>query len=121
MRQFPTQAEALLWEELRRKQLTGYKLRRQHIVYLFIVGFYCPKAKWIIEIDGEIHLTQTDYDRFREDTWAALGYMVLRFSNEQVLGEMSEVLDEIGEKLKEEQPLSWPFPLKGEGNLRSRG
>ena len=102
MRQFPTRAEALLWEELRRKQLAGYKFRRQHIIYLFIVDFYCPKAKLIIEIDGEIHLTQTDYDQFREDTLTAMGYMVLRFSNEQVMGEMSKVLDEIREKLKEE-------------------
>ena len=101
MRQCPTQAEPLLWEELRRKQLAGYKFRRQHIIYLFIVDFYCPKAKLIIEIDGEIHLAQADYDSYRQDVLKQMGYKVLRFSNTQIIKEMAWVLDEIRKELEE--------------------
>ena len=101
MRQCPTRAEAMLWEELRRKQLAGYKFRRQHIIYLFIVDFYCPKAKLIIEIDGEIHLAQADYDSYRQDVLKQMGYKVLRFSNTQIIKEMAWVLDEIRKELEE--------------------
>ena len=101
MRCFPTEAEAVLWESLRRKQLSGYKFRRQHIIQTFIVDFYCPKAKLIIEIDGGIHLAQVDYDVFREDVLIQLGYSVIRFSNEQVLEHTFSVCEEIGRKLLE--------------------
>jgi len=99
MRQFPTQVEALLWEELRRKRLSGFKFRRQHIIYLFIVDFYCPEAKLVIEIDGGIHRAQADYDQYREGALIAMGYKVLRFSNEAVMGEMPMVLNEISRSL----------------------
>jgi leucyl-tRNA synthetase len=101
MRQFPTRAEALLWEELRRKQLSGFKFRRQHIIYLFIVDFYCSEAKLVIEIDGGIHKAQADYDQYREDVLLTMGYKVLRFTNEEVMGKMSMVLGEIMKNLSE--------------------
>ena len=58
MRKEPTNAEALLWVRLRKRQLDGLKFRRQHIVQYFIVDFYCPRVKLVIEIDGPVHDVQ---------------------------------------------------------------
>ncbi|MBG0770559.1 MAG: endonuclease domain-containing protein [Anaerolineaceae bacterium] len=102
MRRYPTEAEALLWEALRKKQLDDFKFRRQHIIQTFIVDFYCPKKKMIIEIDGDIHITQAKYDAFREDALTQMGYTVIRFTNEQVMEQTSSVLGEIRRILSEE-------------------
>jgi very-short-patch-repair endonuclease len=53
----------------------------------------------VVEVDGEIHLSQTEYDAYREDVLAQMGYTVLRFTNEQVLGGINDVLMEIRRKL----------------------
>ncbi len=66
MRKTPTHSELLMWRELRKGQLGGYKFRRQHIIRTFIVDFYCPDVKLVIEIDGGIHQTQLEYDQIRE-------------------------------------------------------
>jgi very-short-patch-repair endonuclease len=99
MRQYPTEAEVVLWEALRRKQIDGFRFRRQHVIHTFIVDFYCPEVKLVVEVDGEIHLSQTEYDAYREDVLAQMGYTVLRFTNEQVLGGINDVLMEIRRKL----------------------
>ena len=51
-----TDAEKILWERLRNKQLLGLKFRRQHPINIFIVDFYCHKIKLVVEVDGKIHL-----------------------------------------------------------------
>ncbi|QRN84405.1 endonuclease domain-containing protein [Chloroflexota bacterium] len=101
MRRNPTETEALLWEVLRKKQMDGFRFRRQHIIHTFIVDFYCPEAKLIIEIDGGIHAAQTEYDGFREEVLVQMGYGVIRFTNEQVMKKVSTVLEEIRIKLSE--------------------
>ena len=95
MRQSPTPAEALLWQHLRKSRLAGYKFRRQHIVQTFIVDFYCPAGKLVIEIDGGVHESQKDYDQIREMDLEEMGYQVLRFKNETVLKNTNWVLKEI--------------------------
>src|SRR5674476_120698 len=54
-RKVPTISEAQLWHELRDKKLAGLKFRRQHTIHPFIVDFFCPAHKLIIEVDGDIH------------------------------------------------------------------
>jgi len=103
MRQSPTPAEALLWRTLRNKKLAGYKFRRQHIIHIFIVDFYCPVKKLIIEIDGSVHDQQIEYDRIRTKDLQAMGYQVLRFSNEAVLEETPQVLETILLALSDEK------------------
>lgn len=61
-----TQAEEILWEHLKKKQLNGYKFRRQHPVFKFIVDFYCHKAKLVVELDGEYHNRMTKRSRIRK-------------------------------------------------------
>lgn len=95
MRKNPTIAEALLWGELKAKKLAGYKFRRQHPLGSFIVDFYCPSKKLVIEVDGPFHANQTANDRLGEVILQTKGYQVLRFSNDQVEHHLNEVLEEI--------------------------
>ncbi len=92
MRAEPTQAEASLWEKLRKRQLGGLKFRRQHVIYAFIVDFYCPAAKLVIEIDGSVHAKQKKYDKAREAYLAAMGYKTIRFGNLDVAENIEMVL-----------------------------
>jgi very-short-patch-repair endonuclease len=90
-----TPAEACLWSALRNKQLEGLRFRCQHPVGNFILDFYCAARKLVVEVDGEIHEQQIDYDGERTSKLAEYGYRVLRFSNEQILNNLTEVLSEI--------------------------
>ena len=90
-----TPAEALLWSALRNKQLEGLRFRCQHPVGNFILDFYCPSCKLVVEVDGEIHDLQTEYDDARSTQLAEYGYRVLRFSNEQVMNDLPQVVAEI--------------------------
>jgi very-short-patch-repair endonuclease len=92
LRSNPTASESRLWEHLRKEQLRGYKFRRQHIIRVFIVDFYSPSSKLIIEIDGPIHRSQKEQDAERDRALQTLGYRVLRFTNDQVDNELETVL-----------------------------
>ena len=91
-RQTPTEAEDKLWQSLRGRKLCGHKFRRQHSIERFIVDFYCSEAKLVIEVDGEIHLEQVDQDVARQEWLEAQGHRVIRFSNEQVLHSLGDIL-----------------------------
>ncbi len=99
MRQAPTEAEDLLWQHLRNRQVKGYKFRRQHALDRFIVDFYCRDANLIIEVDGPIHERQRVEDQEHQEYLNLLGFQVIRFSNEQVLCNIKTVLDEIARRL----------------------
>ena len=97
LRNNPTLAERILWHSLRNRRLLGFKFRRQAGIGRYIADFYCPKAKLVIEIDGESHLPHEAkvYDSIRTDFINELGLRVLRFSNDEVLYENSNVLKNI--------------------------
>lgn len=97
LRQHLTPAEAQLWGVLCRRQLAGLKFRCQHPIGRFIVDFYCPSCKLVIEVDGDIHTQQIVYDEARTEQLQAFGYQVLRFTNEEVLRDLQTVLDRIVE------------------------
>jgi len=92
-----TDAEQMLWQRLRRKQILGLQFYRQKPILNFIVDFYCPAANLIIECDGGQHYTVEglDADRVRDEVLAELGLIVLRFDNRQVLTEIEAVLEQI--------------------------
>lgn len=104
MRENPTPAEAALWESLKSKNL-GDKFRRQHPVDEFIPDFVCLSKKLIIEVDGDIHDSQLEEDQARTDVLEKLGYKVLRFRNEEVLGDLESVLDTIKKELDQREKL----------------
>ena len=88
-------AEARLWSAIKNKQLEGLRFRCQHPVGNFILDFYCPSCKLVVEVDGEIHDRRINYDDARTSKLAEHGYTVLRFSNEQVMNDLPGVLAEI--------------------------
>jgi len=89
-----TPAEKLLWMNIRNRKLGGLKFRRQHPVDRFIADFYCHEKRVVIEVDGGIHLNidQLEYDRTRTVVLNNWGIEVMRFTNEEVLCSMSNVL-----------------------------
>ncbi|AFZ49951.1 endonuclease domain-containing protein [Dactylococcopsis salina] len=90
-----TPAERVLWEALRNKRLKGLRFRCQHPVGNFILDFYCASCKLAIELDGEIHEHQQEYDHERSEKLAEYGYRVIRFSNEEVINNLPQVLAKI--------------------------
>ncbi|MGA1410764.1 MAG: endonuclease domain-containing protein [Prochlorotrichaceae cyanobacterium] len=97
LRQNLTPAEERLWNALRGRKLKGLRFRCQHPVGRFILDFYCPSCKLVVEVDGGIHDQQQDYDKARSDRLEAFGYKVLRFTNDAVMNDLSNVLSEIAE------------------------
>jgi len=96
-----TDAERLLWSEVRRKQLKGYQFYRQKIIGNYIVDFYCPKARLIIEIDGGQHYNDEGIkkDRIRDDYMRDHKSKVLRFSDREVFKNLNGVIERIYENL----------------------
>jgi very-short-patch-repair endonuclease len=85
MRKRPTDAEALLWAKLRGRRHDGNRWHRQRPIAGYIVDFYCPARKLVIEVDGSIHDESVAYDSFRDSVLMRAGLMVLRVSNAAVL------------------------------------
>jgi len=101
-----TKEEEMLWQKLRGRKLQSFKFLRQHpIVYdrinnqpkYFIVDFYCAEKKLIIEVDGRIHDFQKTRDKDREEILRGCGLQILRFKNEEVKNDLSEVMKKIEE------------------------
>ncbi|GAB3887450.1 endonuclease domain-containing protein [Spirosoma agri] len=102
LRQNQTQAEDVLWEELRGRRLADTKFRRQHSLGYFIVDFYCAEYKLVIEVDGAVHNTLEAHikDAEREAVLCDLGLTILRFTNDDVLYTMGQVIKKIHENLQ---------------------
>jgi very-short-patch-repair endonuclease len=101
-----TDAEQHLWQRLRNRQLCGVQFYRQKPLLSFIVDFYCPGAKLVIELDGAQHLEAGHRikDAVRDKELEKLGIRVLRFDDRQALTETESVLaviyDEVAARLK---------------------
>ena len=97
LRSKSTKSENYLWRYLRRRQIAGYKFRRQCCVGNYIVDFVCFEKMVIIELDGSQHLQDRDKDRQRDNWLEQQGYTVLRYWNDQVFKETGAVLEQIHE------------------------
>jgi very-short-patch-repair endonuclease len=89
-----TEAEVLLWKELRNGNLNNFKFRRQHPLGRFIADFYCHQARLAIEIDGDSHTmsTKKEYDDERSYELSEQNIMVIRFTNSEVLNDLNKTL-----------------------------
>jgi very-short-patch-repair endonuclease len=114
LRRTQTPTEAILWQNLRGKQ-RGYKVRRQQPIGLFVVDFYIPQARLIVEIDGSIHIKQQDKDRERQALLEQLGLRFLRFSTAQVEQHLAQVLYSIDHVVQSPLARSSPLSLDGRG------
>ena len=95
MRRDATGAESVLWEALRGRRLAGLRFRRQHPVGRFVLDFFCPACKLVVEVDGPVHDHQQERDAERDAHLAAGGYRVIRVRNEEVLNDLPSVLKRI--------------------------
>lgn len=97
-----TPAEAKLWSSLKNRQLNERKFIRQHSIENYIVDFYCPAERLIIELDGQVHFNTDaiEYDTRRTQRLNELGFTVVRFENKLVFQNLDGVLSEIASHFK---------------------
>jgi len=92
-----TDAEKLLWSKIKRRQIKNLHFYRQKPIGNYIVDFYCPAAKLVIELDGGQHYENSNIskDKIRESFLANLGLKIIRFTNLDVLRNSENVLNKI--------------------------
>jgi len=124
-RKEPTESEGILWEALRQRKLEGRKFRRQQPIGSFVVDFFCPEERLIVEVDGPVHESQKHLDRQRQSLLESLGLRFVRLSSQQVERDLPAGLETIraafeGGVVQTLRPLHFPHPpapspIKGEG------
>ena len=96
LRTYGTKGEAVLWKMvLKARLMKGYQFNRQFIIESYIVDFICRKLNLIIEIDGSSHITKGSEDYNRQVRLEELGFIVLRFSEYEVLRALEDVHNQI--------------------------
>jgi very-short-patch-repair endonuclease len=110
LRRDQTDAERALWFRLRDRRLNGMKFRRQMPIKSYVVDFCCESARLVIELDGGHHAERGDLDAKRTADLEAYGYLVLRFWNNDVLSNISGVLETIATIASQEPPHPNPLP-----------
>jgi very-short-patch-repair endonuclease len=116
LRRRQTDAERRIWARLRDRRLLGVKFARQVPIGPYVVDFCCRERKLIVELDGGQHAALAGYDTARTERLQALGYRVLRFWDNDALGNTDGVLQRIVEALTRPSPR--PSPQRGEGDGR---
>lgn len=103
LRNNSTYDEVFFWQQVKGRQLERRKFRRQTSVGNYIVDFYCPEEKLVIELDGEVHFDEEaiKYDNKRTEYLKSIGLTVIRFENQDVLKNTEYVLGKIKEYFKE--------------------
>ena len=112
-----TEAEQRMWYHLRAHRFMDLKFKRQKPMGRYIVDFVCVERQLIIELDGGQHAEQVAYDQHRDQWLRSQGYTVLRFWNNEVMGNLEGVLEQVRITL-DLNSLSPPAPLPqmGEGS-----
>ena len=115
VRHEPTEPEKKLWSALRNRQIADAKIRKQTWLCGYLVDFYCAAAKLAIEVDGDTHAHQQDYDERRTARLESEGFRVIRFSNDDVMRNLDGVVACVREALdpspSHSAAPSGPFPL----------
>jgi very-short-patch-repair endonuclease len=106
LRKETTEAEEKLWQVLRNRAFDGYKFRRQHPIGKYIADFYCHENKLVVEVDGGCHneAEQKKYDAARTQAINEFGVRVIRFTNDEILNSLPEVLKKISEAMHSPSP-----------------
>jgi very-short-patch-repair endonuclease len=101
LRKAQTDAEHLLWEQLRNRRFQGLKFCRQHPILVdclgvetfFVADFFCFERRLVIEVDGRVHDYTVDHDQLRTFVMRQFGIHVVRFRNEQIETALVQVLE----------------------------
>jgi len=104
LRKNMTLAERILWSRIKEQRCGGYRFRRQQIIDGYVVDFFCPERNLYIEVDGPIHDTekQKKHDAHRREVLQKRRVREIRFKNEEVIGNIHNVLERILEACKRE-------------------
>ena len=104
LRSNSTRAEELLWAKLRHKQFFTVKFRRQHGIGPYIVDFFCPEKRLVVEVDGDTHATETQQTKnhTREEYLRSLGLQVVRYTNDEVLNNLDGIFEDVSQRLSKE-------------------
>jgi very-short-patch-repair endonuclease len=121
LRRTMTRAETLLWRYIKANRIDGLGFRRQVPLQNYIADFVCFAAKVVIELDGESHdfVERQNADRDRDAFFAEQGFQVLRFTNEQVMSNLEDVVEAIRQAIAYRAPGLPPSPAlphKGGGS-----
>jgi very-short-patch-repair endonuclease len=111
LRRRATPSEEVLWHALRAKQVGGRRFRRQQPIGPFVVDFFCPSARLVVEVDGAIHDSTVEADRQRQAAIEGLGLRFLRVTVAEVENELPAVVD----RIKDAIAVTTPLPLYGGG------
>ena len=105
-------AEVILWQHLRDRQIVGKKFRRQVGIGPFIVDFYCPEMRIVIEIDGDSHFIDNtqEKDRTRDLFLSSRGFRVLRFTNTEIYDNLEYIVEKIAALIENTSRNSSPDP-----------
>lgn len=97
LRRISPEPESKLWQHLRARRLSGLKFRRQYSIGPYVVDFYCPATRLVIEVDGDSHARDEAklYDRDRSEYFADHNIRVIRFLNAEVMEDIEKVLEKI--------------------------
>jgi very-short-patch-repair endonuclease len=112
LRRKQTHSEKLLWQQLRNRALTHLKFRRQVSFGKYVVDFYCPELKLVIELDGNAHDGRKKYDETRDLHLRCIGLHVMRFKNDVLYEEPELIHRAILDYFYEIYPHLYPLPLR---------
>lgn len=92
-----TEAEKILWQKLRSRQINGFKFFRQYSIGKYIADFYCSELRLVIELDGSHHYEENvfEYDKIREEFMKSLDIKTIRFNNLDVFKSLDEVMERV--------------------------
>ncbi len=116
LRKNSTLSEVLLWNLLKNKRTNGLDFDRQRIIGNYIVDFYCPKLKLVIEIDGCSHDNKYIYDKKRDEYLKSLGLSVIHFDDHDVKFQIDKVILSIEEIINNHYPALTGTPSPDEGD-----
>lgn len=104
LRRNQASAESLVWSELRGRKCGGYKFRRQVPIGKYVVDFLCVTQKLIVEIDGLSHEQSAEYDANRTSVLEAMGYHVIRLTNDDIFEDLAASIEAIWNALENARP-----------------
>ena len=97
-----TEAEKILWQKLRNRQINGFKFFRQCSIGKYIADFYCSELRLVIELDGSQHYEENslEYDNIREEFMKSLDIKTIRFRNLDVFKSLDEVMERVYDEVR---------------------
>jgi adenine-specific DNA-methyltransferase len=116
-RKEPTKSEDILWQAIRGMKLNGVRFRRQQPIGCFVVDFFAPMQRLIVEVDGSIHEQKKQADLERQALLESLELRFVRVGAEEVEGNLEAVLRKIAGAFRPHPPA--PSPTRGEGENNS--